>query len=181
METISRISLLADRFVARPHVTVAPAPYATRLSLRAPASSRTALARALRVDLIDGPGNIRTVGPRMILPLGPDEWLVIDEEGADLVAACAGVSAPHSAVDVSHRNAGILVSGIGAEAVLNAGCPRDLSPTAFPMGRAARTVFGKVEIVLLRTAAQAFRIECWRSFSTYVFDLLEEAARDAAP
>ncbi|MBX3530047.1 MAG: sarcosine oxidase subunit gamma [Rhizobiaceae bacterium] len=177
MAEIARTSPLAGRFVGRPHVTVAPAPPATRLAVRAPATSRGALARALKVDLFDG-RQIRTVGPRMSLPLGPDEWLVIDEEGADLAAICRDVDALHSAVDVSHRNVGILVSGIAAEAVLNAGCPRDLSLAAFPVGRAARTILGKVEIVLVRTQPQAFRVEVWRSFSDYAFSLLEEATRD---
>jgi sarcosine oxidase subunit gamma len=172
-----RTAPLAGRFVGRPHVTVAPAPAATRIVVRAPAASRPALARALKLDLFDGK-QIRTLGPRMSLPLGPDEWLVIDEEGADLVAACRGVDALHSAVDVSHRNVGILVSGIGAEAVMTSGCPRDLSLAAFPVGRAARTLLGKVEVVLVRTQPQAFRVEVWRSFSDYAFTLLEDAARD---
>ncbi|RWC09619.1 MAG: sarcosine oxidase subunit gamma, partial [Mesorhizobium sp.] len=51
---------------------------------------------------------------------------------------------------------------------------------AFPAGAASRTILGKVEIVLLRTASDAFRVECWRSFSDYVFTFLSEAARDAA-
>lgn len=177
--TISRLSPLADRFVSRPAVTIAPAPFASRLSVRASGAARTALARALKADLFEG-RQMRTVGPRMMLPLGPDEWLVVDETGADLAALCRGVEAPHSAVDISHRNVGILVSGIGAEAVLNSGCPRDLSLGAFPVGRVARTVLGKVEIVLVRIAPQAFRVECWRSFSDYAFTYLQEAARDPA-
>jgi sarcosine oxidase subunit gamma len=64
--------------------------------------------------------------------------------------------------------------------VLNGGCPLDLDPSAFPAGAATRTVFGKAEIVLLREADDRFRVECWRSFSDYVFGLLEAAARDAS-
>ncbi|RUY34815.1 hypothetical protein EN978_33865, partial [Mesorhizobium sp. M7A.F.Ca.US.001.04.1.1] len=45
---------------------------------------------------------------------------------------------------------------------------------------ASRTILGKTEIVLLRTAADAFRVECWRSFSDYVFTFLSEGSRDAA-
>lgn len=178
MAEIGFATPIDGRFVSKPSVTIAPAPQATRLSLRAPDASRSALSKALKVLLADGPGQIKTLGPRMILPLGPDEWLVIDEEGTDLTAICAEVAVPHSAVDISHRNVGILVSGLAAESVLNAGCPRDLSLSAFPVGRAARTLLGKVEIVLVRTAPQAFRVEVWRSFSDYAFALLEEAARD---
>ena len=83
---------------------------------------------------------------------------------------------PHSLVNVSHRNVGIDVSGRQAAAVLNAGCPLDLSESAFPPGSATRTLLGKSEIVLIRaSAAPLYRVECWRSFSTYVHGLLNEA------
>ena len=70
------------------------------------------------------------------------------------------------------------MSGAGAEAALNAGCPQDLSLASFPVGACSRTVFGKAEVVLLRTADDTFRVECWRSFATYVGGLLQEAAQD---
>ena len=50
----------------------------------------------------------------------------------------------------------------------------------FRSAPARARVLGKVEIVLLRTAEDAFRVECWRSFSDYVFTFLTEAAKDAA-
>jgi sarcosine oxidase subunit gamma len=174
-------------------VAVEPAGPAHRVSLRAPAESLGGLSRALGVKLPEQPlgsafrksGDFTDQrgggkGGRAALWLGPDEWLVIDTEGNDPMADCAKVKALHSAVDISHRHVAIVVSGAGAADVLNAGCPRDLSLAAFPVGAAARTVLGKVEIVLLRTAEDAFRVECWRSFSDYVFTLLAEAARDVS-
>ncbi|WP_287087666.1 sarcosine oxidase subunit gamma family protein [Mesorhizobium sp.] len=117
---------------------------------------------------------------RTALWLGPDEWLVIDEVGKDPLADCAEVTVLHSAVGISHRNVAISVTGPAAAATINSGCPQDLSLDAFPAGAASRTILGKVEIVLLRTASDAFRVECWRSFSDYVFTFLSVAARDAA-
>jgi sarcosine oxidase subunit gamma len=38
-----------------------------------------------------------------------------------------------------------------------------------------RTVLGKAEIVLWRTAPDIFRIEVWRSFAAYVWLFLDEA------
>ncbi|KAB2853885.1 MAG: sarcosine oxidase subunit gamma, partial [Bauldia sp.] len=67
----------------------------------------------------------------------------------------------------------------GAEATLAAGCPQDLSPAAFPVGACSRTVLAKIEVVIWRTGDDAFRVECWRSFSDYAFAFLAEAARDA--
>jgi sarcosine oxidase, subunit gamma len=178
MAEASRIQPLEGRHAVRNGVTISPARPATRISLRAPSASLAPLSSALGIKLPDRPGGSVSKGGRHALWLGPDEWLVIDEAEADLMSACARVSTLHSAVDISHRNTAILVSGPGAEDVLSAGCPRDLALAAFPVGQASRTVFGKVEIVLLRTGEDAFRLEVWRSFSDYTFTLLEVAARD---
>jgi sarcosine oxidase subunit gamma len=169
------------RSLAAGTVTLVAATPASRLSLRAPELSLPSLSRALGLDLPQAPKASVTAadGRRHALWLGPDEWLVVDEDGGDLAAAAAGATALHAAVDVSHRNVAILVAGAGAEACLNAGCPQDLSLAAFPLGACSRTVLGKVEVVLLRTGPASFRVEVWRSFSDYAWDFLSEAARDS--
>jgi len=153
---------------------------AERMSLRAPAASVAALSKALGLTLPKAPKTSAAKDGRTALWLGPDEWMVIDEASGDPLADCAGVKQLHSAVGISHRNVGISVTGPAAAACVNAGCPQDLSLAAFPVGACSRTVLGKVEIVLLRTAEDAFRVECWRSFSDYVFAFLAQAATDAA-
>lgn len=177
-EFARRIVALEERDFHGDGISLAPADPASRLSLRAPTASLSALSRRIGVKLPQSPKDVAVKGARAALWLGPDEWLLIDEEGADLAAICAKVKALHSAVDISHRNLAILVSGSRAEEVLSAGCPQDLSSSRFPVGAASRTVFGKAEIVLWRRGDEAFHVECWRSFSDYVFGLLEAAARD---
>ncbi|MGK6311880.1 sarcosine oxidase subunit gamma [Neorhizobium sp. DT-125] len=161
-------------------VRLEAAPPAERISLRAGADDVAALSRALGLDLPVKPKTSAVAKGRTALWLGPDEWLVIDEGKGELMEAAASSGAPHSAVDISHRNTAILVSGPGAAGAINAGCPQDLSLAAFPVGACSRTVLAKVEIVLLRTAEDAFRVEVWRSFSDYAFGLLAEGAQDAA-
>lgn len=172
--TAERRPVLAGHRFANTHVSLSPAAPATRWSVRGDAK---AAGKALGVKLPEQPNGSHAKGTRTALALGPDEWLVIDEsvsqrpdtpEGDDFVS-----------VDVSHRNTAVLVSGDGAEATLNAGCPRDLGQRAFPVGACARTVLGKSEIVLLRTGDSEFRVECWRSFAPYVWAFLEDAAGDA--
>ncbi|MBY5555398.1 sarcosine oxidase subunit gamma family protein [Rhizobium leguminosarum] len=170
---------LAGRFGGSAAVRLTTAPTASRVALRAPAESLAALSSALGLALPDAPKTSGRAGARSALWIGPDEWLVIDEAGADLMATLSGAGTLHSATDVSHRNVAIIVSGPGAEATLSAGCPQDLSRSSFPIGAASRTIFGKAEIVLFRTEEDTFRVECWRSFSDYVFGLLNEAAEDA--
>ncbi|MER8748919.1 sarcosine oxidase subunit gamma [Mesorhizobium sp. M1050] len=178
--SVERRPALAGRSTTGTGVKVEVLPPAERISLRAPEASLAALSKALGVTLPKKPKTSASKGGRTALWLGPDEWLVIDEAGKDPLADCAGVSALHSAVGISHRNIAIAVTGTGAAATINAGCPQDLSPDGFPVGAASRTILGKTEIVLLRTAPDAFRVECWRSFSDYVFTFLSEGSRDAA-
>ncbi len=160
------------------HVT--PAKPATRLSLRAKPDAVAALSAALGVDLPTRPKRSASSNGRHALWLGPDEWLVIDEAEADLMAALSGVGVLHSATDISHRNTAVLVSGPGASAAINSACPLDLTDAVFPVGAAARTVLGKIEMVLYRTGAEDYRVECWRSFAPYAFGILAEGAEDAA-
>ena len=177
----ARTHPLAGRKVANKAVKITPAEPAGRLSLRAGDDALASLSRALGVKLPTTPKTSAASksGGRVALWLGPDEWLVIDTGGGDPAADCARAKALHSAVDISHRNTAILVEGAGAEGVLSAGCPQDLSLAAFPVGACSRTVLGKIEAVVWRTGDKTFRVECWRSFSTYAFDLLEDAARSA--
>ncbi len=175
-----RQTAMEGRVAAHAAVSVKPAAAATRISLRAPDASAAALDKALGLALPRRPKSSSSNGDRAALWLGPDEWLVIDQAGGDLVADCAKVTAFHSAVDVSHRNVALLVEGAGAEATISAGCPQDISLEVFPVGACSRTILGKIEIVLWRTGEQAFRVECWRSFSDYAFTFLADAARDAA-
>ncbi|HTV68612.1 MAG TPA: sarcosine oxidase subunit gamma [Rhizobiaceae bacterium] len=161
-------------------LSVSVLPPAERISLRAPVESIPALSAALKVELPTRPKTSAAAGKRTALWLGPDEWLVIDEGGNDPLADCRAVADLHSAVGISHRNVAISVSGPGAAATVNAGCPQDLSLAAFPVGACSRTVLGKIEIVLLRTAEDGFRVECWRSFADYAYEFLSVAAKDAA-
>ena len=178
--TGERRTALAGRVAAHAAVSVTPAAPVARISLRAPEASGTALDKALGLALPRKPKTSAVSGSRVALWLGPDEWLVIDADATDLVGACGRAKEFHSAVDVSHRNVGIVVSGVGAEATIAAGCPQDISLEVFPVGACSRTILGKIEIVLWRTGEQEFRVECWRSFSDYAFTFLADAAKDAA-
>ena len=173
---VARNGPLESRAIQGKGSSLTVAPVARRISLRAPQASLAALGRALGLTLPRKPKTSAISGTRAALWLGPDEWLVIDD-GGDPLADCATVSQLHSAVDISHRNVAILVSGARAEDVLSAGVPQDISLPRFPVGACSRTILAKTEIVLLRTGETEFRVECWRSFSDYAFDFLENAAR----
>ncbi len=166
-------------------VRVTPLDPQGRLALRI---KPAALAGRGSVDGFDLSGaiNSRTsadeaAGVRTALRLGPDEWMLlmaadeVDERCEAISAALTGVA--YSLVDVSHRDVSFSVEGPGADAVVNGGCPIDLSTKAFPAGSATRTLLGKAEIVLQRLAADRFTVTTWRSFAPYVQGFLVEATR----
>lgn len=170
---------LAGRHGGSSTVRLTPAAPASRISLRAPGDSVGSLSQALGLQLPTRPKTSASANGRHALWLGPDEWLVIDENGADLVGVAGSSGALHSATDVSHRNTAVIVSGPGAEATLAAGCSQDVSLSTFPVGACSRTLLGKAEVVILRLDQETFRVEVWRSFSDYAFGLLAEGAEDA--
>ena len=110
--------------------------------------------------------------------LGPDEWLLLSAPEAglgDRLEAAMGAH-PHSLVEVSDRQVGLVVNGPEAEAVLSVGCPLDLDQAAFPVGMCTRTILSKAEIVLWRTGPQTFHLEVWRSFGAYLRAFLTASA-----
>lgn len=154
---------------------ILPGAPVTRISLRAPATSRPEMSRRLELELPDQPGRSAVAGARAALWLGPDEWLVLDETRANLVGLCADARVLHAAVDISDRDVGLFVDGPLAHIALAAGCPLDLP--AFDNGRCARTLLGKTGIVLWRLSQHRFRIEVARSHAPYVQALLERSLR----
>lgn len=174
----TRMEPLAGRIAGAAGVSLTPAAPAARVSLRANPADVKALSKALGLELPVKPKTTASNSKgRLAAWLGPDEWLIIDEAG-DPLADLAKVKALYSAVDISHRNTAILLSGEGARSTLESGCPQNLADAVFPVGAASRTVLGKIEVVIIRTGESEFRLECWRSFSDYAFTFLSEAAGD---
>jgi sarcosine oxidase, subunit gamma len=175
-----RVSALAE---ASGPATIRPLPGAARFALRLREEDATAVGAVAGFRVDQRLNRFEASGERLSLRLGPNEWLLIGPE-ADSETIAAEIAAAlgerfHSLVDVGHRNVAIEVRGTHAADILNAGCPLDLDAVAFPTGMATRTILGKTEIVLARLDdAPTFRVECWRSFATYVHDFLAEAARD---
>jgi len=170
-----------------PDLALCALPPRTRLVLRCNPALLGAIGAAFGVVPPATPLAAAERGSRAALCLGPDEWLLLAEEGAAdaLVAALEAARAglPASIVEVSHRQLAFAVSGPAAASLLNEGCPLDLEASAFPPGRATRTLFGKVEILLWRPLSRPggeprFELEVARSFAAPLWALLAEAAAD---
>src|SRR5262249_40941769 len=142
---------------------------------------RAAASRALDLPFVESVCRAQAAKGCALLWLGPDERLILadGERARELTSDLARAigSLPHSLVDVSHRQIRLELGGAWSVDVLCAGCPLDLDASAFPVGMCTRTVLGKAEVLLWRTAVETFHIEVWRSFAAYVTRFLAEAAR----
>ncbi len=103
--------------------------------------------------------------------LGLDEWYALLPAGTALPL---GEGLPVSVTDVSARALGFCIEGPRAVELLASGCPLDVAE--FATGRATRTVFETVEIVVWRISDTRFHIEVWRSFAPWLWHALAAAA-----
>jgi len=165
-------------------VSLSVLPDAAKFIFRGRPPSFGPAAEAFGVELPQSANRFNTKGKRRAYWLGPDEWLLeaVGESPTDLFSAMSQKLAAYSCslVDVSHRSDALEIRGSKSEYVLNHGCPLDLSEPQFPVGMCTRTVLGKSPIVLSRTERDVFTIDVWRSFSTYVWLLLDEARQELA-
>jgi heterotetrameric sarcosine oxidase gamma subunit len=116
-------------------------------------------------------------------------WIVEGPDGAHLAwagreaAFLIGAAPPEIAgaavIDLADGWAGLSLSGPGAVAVLARLVPLDLRPPAFPEGRAARTLLGHVETLVMHRAGR-FEILVMRSFARTARHEIAAAMRNLA-
>ncbi|MEE9271755.1 MAG: sarcosine oxidase subunit gamma family protein [Robiginitomaculum sp.] len=154
----------------------------TRYSLRIKPNELAAFKKASGLKLPAKIGKSTRTTSHTYLCLGPDEWMVITtpENSNELRVKLEKTAAEfiYSYTDVSHRNVGFVLSGKQAASAINIGCPLDLSLDAFPIGKAARTVFENAPIMILRTKTAEFQLECWRSFAPYICGFFDRYETD---
>jgi sarcosine oxidase, subunit gamma len=165
-ETLSRSEPVpAEVFVGR-GVTIALAPPMARFALRA--------RQAVTLESVLGMPVPQHIGSTTsdLACLGPDEWLL---------RAPAGTSIPTSTgqavavTDISERSICLTVTGPRAAALLMTGCPIDFDH--FAVGRATRTLYETVEIMVIREAEDRFQVEVWRSFAVWLWTALTMSAQ----
>lgn len=173
--------------VAEPQgIALGEIPFLAQINLRGDALDPAflgAVGRAVGLELPTIPNTVTAGRAMRILWLGPDEWLLVGEAGAEgpilarLNAALAGICA--SAVDVSANRAVLTVSGGASRSLLMKGCSLDLHPRAFSPLRCAQTNFARTTVIL----EQSDEVPAWRlfvrsSFASYLTNWLIDAARE---
>ena len=164
-EGLTRLEPVTSEPFMAEGVTIVLAPPMARFSLRARdvATLEALLGRKLPAKIGATDGEIAC--------LGPDEWLLRGPPGT---AIPLGEGLPLAVTEISERAVCLVVEGPRAAELLMAGCPLDLE--LFARGRATRTIFETVEIVLIRSDEHRFEVEVWRSFAPWLHLALTTAA-----
>ncbi|ABG31328.1 sarcosine oxidase subunit gamma [Roseobacter denitrificans] len=156
-------------------VSVSVLPPVARFNLRIAPADLSVASKAFGLDLPGKIGQGAKKGDRAAYCIGPDEWLLhageADQEAIVAVFDAVRAKTPHSLTVISDRELTIGIKGSAAIDLLAVGCPLDLARMA--VGTAKRTVFDYAQIVLIRDAEDAFRVEVWRSYFPHVHGLLE--------
>ena len=117
--------------------------------------------------------------------LGPDEWLIVTEDGRDapieraLRHALGGLH--YSITDVSASRVILEISGKNARTVLAKGCSLDLHAQSFTPLKCAQTLLAKAQIILqCMDDRPTFRLYVRNSFAHYVVEWLLDAAAEVS-
>ncbi|MEU1320604.1 sarcosine oxidase subunit gamma [Streptomyces tibetensis] len=172
----SPLAHLADRMRAAAvtgarGVTLRELPFLHMVNVRVDPSSAAAgrIETALGAPLPRRCGDTTASGPRTVLWLGPDEWLVLSRSDEAAASREALGQEPGSVVDVSANRTTLELSGPSARQVLEKGCPLDLHPRSFGPGRAVSTTVGPVAVLLWQTDdAPTYRLLPRSSFADYL-------------
>jgi sarcosine oxidase subunit gamma len=138
---------------------------------------------ALGVELPVAPNTAIEAQGNAVYWLGPDEWLIVTpgERRATIEAALRTMLADvHSAVtDVSGGQTVVVLRGGPVRDLLAKGCPLDLHPRVFDVGRCAQSHLAKAPILLRQLDHEpSFEIVVRRSFADYFWLWLEDAAAE---
>lgn len=155
-----------------------------QLSVRAGTAAAEGV-RAAGTPLPERVGGVAREQGRLLLALGPNEWLALGvgaetdagaEFGARLQEAMAGEHA--SVIDVTGQRTAITVRGRDATRILAHGCALDLDERAFPADTCAQTVMEGVGVLIVRRTVDDFLLLVRSSFAEHFAAWLDDAATE---
>lgn len=160
--------------------TLGVEPVRARVTVRLSPAARPPVEALLGVGL-PGVGGVADSGFGPVLGLGPDEWLVVGDEGeaARIEAALREAAGAEAAiVDTSEGRVGVRLSGPAARDVLASCVAIDLHPSRFGSGNCAQTLLAKVPVLIHQLDdLPTYCILARPSMASYVVDWLVDAMR----
>ncbi|BCX18516.1 MAG: hypothetical protein KatS3mg117_2198 [Geminicoccaceae bacterium] len=191
MARIAALARLDPAALAAPGadpVRLAEHSFRARLLLRGRDEALAAALEALGFGPAREVGAVARSGERRALRLGPDRLVLLDRPGEEtaLEARLAPLLGERggAVVDLTEAMTTLAIDGPepAVRATLAEGCPLDLHARAFPPGRCAASLYGKVPVWLEAVEARAGRLvvelHVDRSYATHLARHLALAGRE---
>ncbi len=190
---LAHLGLVAQATRARSEsqgVAMSELPYRAAVNLRGRLDEpgfAAAVDAGLGCLLPDRVGGVATSDTASALMLGPDEWLLVAEDGTEGPALRERLAKALddyfcSVVEVGQQYCWIRLAGPEAAATLQKGCPLDLDPAVFAAGHCAQSLLSKIDVLVCRRddrdGAPVFEVAVRRSFADYAWRWLHDAARE---
>lgn len=180
--------ITAERKAASPEnagVTLRERPFLGCVNLRGQPDDDeflTAVREVIGSDLPVAPNTVTGDGGVVAFWLGPTEWLLRTDSGAELELIAGlerALQGRHVATnDLTGHYTTVELTGPHVRDTLEKGCTLDLHPRAFAPGQCAQTLLGHAGVLIRPTEAGGFELVVRRSFADYVFVWLEDAAAE---
>jgi len=140
---------------------------------------RRAVKRSVGTDLPLAANTFAAAGDRMVIWLGPDEWMIMAENGAapSITAELDTPEAGHvAATDVSDAIGAITMKGPHVRDVLAKHCGLDFHPDAFTPGMAQQSLLSHAGVTIACLKADCFLVIGRSSFMPYIVALMQDAS-----
>jgi len=166
----------------KPGLVIAEMAHLGKINLRGGQEILAAVKAHTGCDALPENNRVVTVGNRQLVWLGPDEFLLLCEAGAetDLHSQLRLDLQPvHAAVtNVTDGLCALSLRGPDARRVLAKGCALDLHPAAFTTGMCAQSMLSHAAVTLIAVDENRFTLICRTSFAPYVHDWLMDAGME---
>jgi methylglutamate dehydrogenase subunit D len=123
-------------------------------------------------------GQAISVGPRLLLKVGPEQFWVITRSGDPVAAALRSAIDPRlgSVTSLSHSRTCIWLEGLPAREVLASGIAVDLCPDVFELNHFALTGVHHTPMMIHRSRETRYDLYVMRTFAVWTWEWLVDAA-----
>lgn len=129
------------------------------------------VAGVMGLDLPEQPSTTRTDGEIVVYCLRPRDWLILRPDGEGrrggmAVEARRRLAGLAAAIDQSHGQVVLRLTGEGARALLQTGVAVDLDAAVFPAGAMAQTAINGIAVLIHAIHSDSFDLVVARSFAS---------------
>lgn len=122
-------------------------------------------------------GEAITVGARVLMKTGPEQFWIVNRDGGDGAALLqSAVAQTGSVVPLSHSRTCIWIEGFCAREVLVSAIAVDLHPEVFRPASFALTGLHHTPVLILRSGDMRYELYVLRTFAVWTWEWLTDAA-----